>query len=405
MTTTETTTAAELFSRTLRLDSRPNPYPLYEQMLDLPVTEMSDGSWLVSRHADIKRVLHDPRISANRLDPNAPDPGEAKAPASFLVQDAPSHDRLRGLVMKEFVPRVIGMRDHLEELVGKLLDAHLSDGPGQLDIVDDLAYPLPVTVICELLGVPQEDEPIFGEFARKLTRGLDPVEEPDEAEIRELTQVRNALIDYLNGLIVEKTRNPGDDLLSAFMPADPTVDRLGPLDLRATLALLLIAGHETTVNLIANGTLALLRNPDALARLRNEPELATMLVEEVLRYDPPVQMTARSTTADIEIGGVLVPAGSALRVMLAAGNRDTDVFADADQFVPDRPNNAHLGFGGGVHYCVGAMLARAEAQIALTALSRRLDNPRLVADPPPYRENAVLRGPEHLLVSFDRLRK
>jgi cytochrome P450 len=139
-----------------------------------------------------------------------------------------------------------------------------------------------------------------------------------------------------------------------------------------------------------------------LARLRNEPTLATTLVEEVLRYDPPVQMTARSTTADIEIGGVLVPANSALRVMLAAGNRDPEVFADADRFVPDRPNNAHLGFGGGMHYCVGAMLARAEAQIALTALARRLDNPRLVAEPP-YRDNAVLRGPEHLLVSFDRL--
>jgi len=405
MTTTETLTADELFSRTLRLDSRSNPYPLYERMLELPPTRMSDGTWLISRHEDIKRLLHDPRISANRLDPDAPDPGEAKAPASFLVQDAPSHDRLRRLVMDQFVPRVIGMRDHLDDLVGSLLDAHVNDGPGQLDVVNDLAYPLPVTVICELLGVPQEDEPIFGEFARKLTRGLDPVEEPDEAEIRELTQVRNALIDYLNGLIEEKTRTPGDDLLSAFMPTDPDVDRLGPLDLRATLALLLIAGHETTVNLIANGLLTLLRNPDALARLRNEPALATTLVEEVLRYDPPVQMTARSTTADIEIGGVLVPAGSALRVMLAAGNRDADVFADADRFVPDRPNNAHLGFGGGVHYCVGAMLARAEAQIALTALARRLDNPRLVADPPPYRDNAVLRGPEHLLVSFDRLHK
>ena len=401
--TTTATIADELFSQTLALDSRPNPYPLYERMLQLPVTQMTDGSWLISRYDDVYRLLHDPRISANRLDPNAPAPQDMPAPTSFLVQDAPSHDRLRQLVMDQLVPRVIGLRDHLEQLVGNLLDAHLSDGPGQLDVVADLAYPLPVTVICELLGVPQEDEPIFGEFARKLTRSLDPVEDPTEQELRETLQTRAALIGYLNGLIEEKSHNPGDDLLSALMPTDPEADRMGPLDLRATLALLLIAGHETTVNLIANGTLELLRNPDVLARLRAEPALATTLVEEVLRHDPPVQMTARSTLADIEIGGVLVPARSRLRVMLAAGNRDADVFADADRFVPDRANNAHLAFGGGMHYCVGAMLARAEAQIALTALSRRLDNPRLVADPPPYRDNAVLRGPEKLLVSFDRL--
>ena len=174
-------------------------------------------------------------------------------------------------------------------------------------------------------------------------------------------------------------------------------------ELLSTMALLLVAGHETTVNLIANGTLALLRHPNVLDRLRHEPDLVVTLVEEVMRYDPPVQFRTRTTLAEVEAAGMIIPEGATVVLLLASGSRDPARFPDADRFVPDREDNQHLGFGGGNHYCVGAPLARIEAHIALGALARRLVDPRLVADPPPYRQNAALRGPEHLFVQFDRL--
>jgi cytochrome P450 len=174
-------------------------------------------------------------------------------------------------------------------------------------------------------------------------------------------------------------------------------------NLVVTMILLLIAGHETTVNLITNGTLTLLRYAAELERLRDYPEQAPVVVEEVLRFEPPVQFITRFALSDIEIGGVTVPRGSGMRLLLAAGNRDPARFINPDHFDPDRPDNEHLGFSGGIHYCVGAPLARIEGQVALAALARRLVNPRLIEDPPPYRPNAVLRGPRHLLVDFDRI--
>ncbi|MEU8684184.1 cytochrome P450 [Streptomyces sp. NPDC048611] len=400
MTTSTAPSAMDLFAQVLRYEHRADPYPYYAQLGREPVTRMDDGSWLVSGHREIRQLLHDPRSSADRLDPRNKVPKPAR---SLLMQDPPLHDQLRRVVTDEFIPRIMGMRDHLGELVDGLLDAHISDHPGQLDVVADLAYPLPVTVICELLGVPREDEALFGSLARRLTRGLDPIDTQTEEEIRELDQARGELVQYLEGLITGRRADPGSDLLSGLMFHQDPDDVMGPIQLRVTLGLLLIAGHETTVNLIANGTLALLRNPDVLARLRTDPDLATPLVEEVLRHDPPVQMSGRSALADIDLGGTTIPKGSRIRLLLAAGNRDATRFDDPERFVPDRRDNAHLGFGGGLHYCIGATLARAEAQIALTALARRLGSPRLVADPPPYRENAILRGPEQLLVAFDRL--
>lgn len=399
-TTTPLSTSASVpFAHALRQENRADPYPYYAQVRQQPVVRMENGTWLVSGYHEIAQLLNDPRISADRLSPQTPEP----ALRSILVQDPPRHDRLRRLVTEAFIPRIMDMRDHIAELVAQLLDAHTSERPGQLDVVADLAYPLPVTVICELLGVPKEDEPIFGSLSRRLTLALDPIDTPTEEEILDLQQARGELIQYLEGLIEQRQGEPRDDLLSALMASGDEEGPMGPLDLRVTLVLLLIAGHETTVNLIANGMLALLRNPEALARLRAEPELATPLVEEVLRYDPPVQMSARSTLADIDIAGTTIPKGSRVHILLAAGNRDARRFPEPDRFLLDRQDNTHLGFGGGLHYCVGASLARAEAQLALTALAHRLDAPRLVADPPPYRANAALRGPEHLMVAFDRL--
>ena len=222
-------------------------------------------------------------------------------------------------------------------------------------------------------------------------------------EIAELEQTRREWREYLMPMIAQRSQHPGTDLISALLTEGDPATRMTLAELGITLGMLLIAGHETTVNLVANGTLALLRNPEALARLRTRPELAPAVVEEVLRYDPPVQMTVRRATADIEVDGRTIQAGEHVSLLLAAGNRDLRRFADPDAFWPERPNNAHLAFGSGVHYCFGAALARMEAHAALTAIATRLDNPRLVDDPPRYRPNTTLRGPAELPVAYHAL--
>jgi cytochrome P450 len=394
-----TATAAELFAQILDPANRANPYPLYAQLRETPVAPIGDGWYAVSSYAGIDALLHDPRIGKDQRKTDIPLTGAQRiAPRPFLALDPPEHDRLRRLVMHQFTPaRVNAMHDRIVELVNELLDAQRERR--QIDIVDQFAYPLPVTIICELLGVPREDEVRFHEWADTLAHSLDP--DPDETMSQGTMLAAQQLATYMRGLIAERREHPTDDLLSALAIGDDPAGRMTDPDLIITMILLLIAGHETTVNLIANGTLTLLRYPAELERLRADPSRAPFVIEEVLRYEPPVQFAPRFALADIALGGTTIPDGSGIRIMLAAGNRDPLRFQDPDRFDPDRPDNEHLGFGGGIHYCVGAPLARMEGQIALTTLGRRLVNPRLVADPPPYRPNAVLRGPRHLLVEFD----
>ncbi|MYV77362.1 cytochrome P450, partial [Streptomyces sp. SID1046] len=211
---------------------------------------------------------------------------------------------------------------------------------------------------------------------------------------------------YLAGLIEERRKNPGEDMLSQLAAVDEEPDgSMSTLEIISTAALLLIAGHETTVNLITNGMLTLLRHPDVLRRLREDPQLSVPIVEELLRYEPPVQLLPRrSALADIEVGGVTIPKGATVSLILASGNRDPKRFENPDRFDPDRTDIQHLGLGSGIHSCFGAPLARLEAQLALSELARRLENPRLLADPPPYRQNAVLRGPRHLPIACDGIR-
>jgi cytochrome P450 len=306
-------------------------------------------------------------------------------------------------MMGQFTPaRVASMHDRVVALVDGLLDAQRDHG--RLDVVDDFAYPLPVTVICELLGVPREDEPHFHGWATALARSLDPAQGMAEEDVRRAAQAAMQMIEYLGGLVAERRARRAADLLSGLVAGDDPAGRMDERELISTMALLLVAGHETTVNLITNGMLALLRHPDALEWLRRDPEIVVPLVEELLRYDPPVQFRTRTTLADVDLAGVTIPKGASVALLLASGSRDPARFRDADRFVPDRADNQHLGFGGGIHYCVGAPLARIEAHIALGALARRLVGPRLVTDPPPYRDNASLRGPENLFVDFDGLR-
>lgn len=309
--------------------------------------------------------------------------------------------------MRQFGPphrpeRIEGMRSWLTEITTKLIDDFAGKHP--VDIVEDFAYPLPVTAICKVLGVPFEDQPRFRGWADAIVANADPTTGTFEERLRRRSQVSAELSQYLGGLADAHTRQPSDDLLSGLVTDSGDGEPMSREDLLATVVLLLVAGHETTVNLITNGMLTLLRNPDVLDRLNREPGLIIGLVEELLRYEPPVhQLTSGTALADIDIDGTAIPEGSPVVLVLAAGSRDPDHFPDPDRFDPDRTDNAHLGYGSGIHYCFGAPLARVETQVALPELARRLVNPRLVTDPPPYRPNPVLRGPRHLLVEYDAI--
>jgi cytochrome P450 len=372
------------------------------------VSREEDGTYVVSTADEIAALLHDPRVSSDsRKYPRDHPRLQGGGLGGFIERDPPDHDRLRRQVMRHFGPpqdpgRIDGMRPWLAEVVAGLIDG-FRDG-NQVDVVDDFAYPFPVTVITRILGVPREDEPRFSRWIAAITETIDPALLRDPENQRKRGQATAELGRYLAGLIEAHRRSPGDDMLSGLV-TDPGPE--GPIseeDLIGTARLLLLAGHETTVNLISNGMLTLLRHPDLLERLRHEPDLVIGMVEELLRYEPPVQMLPnRLALDDIDIAGTTIPRGSLITLVLAAGNRDPGRFRDPDRFHPEREDNQHLGFGGGIHLCFGAPLARTEAQIALPELARRLENPRLVADPPPYRETPVLRGPRHLLVEFDRL--
>jgi cytochrome P450 len=402
---------ATIFDQILDPANRANPYPLYAELRKTPVTGQPDGTYVVSTYDEIVALLHDRRVSSDpRSHPefggSAPGyEGAPGLPLSFINRDPPEHDRLRALAMQPFGPpctpgRIEGMRPWLTEVANGLISRMA--GKDRVDVVADFAYPLPVTAICTLLGVPLGDQPHFRVWADGLVETVDPTTGTFQERMGRRGAVLAELGQYLGKLADARARRPGDDLISGMLAGTgphPPMDRG---DVVATASLLLVAGHETTVNLISNGMLTLLRHPDVLDRLRREPGITTMLVEELLRYEPPVQMrTNRSTLTDIPIAGTIIPAGSPLALVHAAGNRDPRRFANPERFDPDRAENQHIAFNSGIHYCFGAPLARVEAQVALTLLALRLVNPRLVADPPPYRHNPELRGPRNLLVELD----
>ncbi|MEV0592951.1 cytochrome P450 [Nonomuraea cavernae] len=398
-------TADTLLERITDYANRPDPYPLYSELREAgPVVRQADGSYLIGTYHEINALLRDPRISADPRNRLAPAPGlsEEASQLPFLRLDDPTHHRLRTLAMRPFGPphspgRIDAMRGQITELTKELIDG-LRDR-AQVDLVDDFAYPLPVTVICRLLGVPREDEPLFRQWSDTIVASAD-VKPGDDATERDPAgeQARIEMGRYLVDLAEQRRGHPSDDMLSAFINEPDPAMRLTNEELAETAVLLLIAGHETTVNLITNGVLTLLRHPDQLDRLRRDPGLLPSAVEELLRYEPPVHMRERVPLADIDVAGSTVPKGTSLILVLASGNRDPERFHEPDRFDPARPDNQHLGFGGGIHFCYGAPLARIEAHIALGALIPHLGTTTLAQDPPPYRHNAMLRGPRHLPV-------
>jgi pimeloyl-[acyl-carrier protein] synthase len=386
-----------------------DPYPLYHRLRATdPVHRSPLGFWVLTRHADVLAVLRDPRMSR---DPRRSErvallrataevdellAAEEAAP-SMLFVDPPDHTRLRTLVNKAFTPAAVErLRPRVEELVAGLLDR--AAGAGAMDVVEELAYPLPVTVICELFGVPEADRDRFRAWSRGLVHLLDPLVAADALE--RALHARQALRGYLGGLIAERRAHPAGDLLTALIAAEDQGHQLTEAELVSMCVLLLVAGHETTVNLIANGMLALLRDPEARARLQADPALARGAVEELLRYDSPVQFTSRHALEDLDVSGRRVRAGETVVAVLGAANRDPAQFPGPDRLDLARAPNRHLAFGGGIHFCLGAPLARMEAAVAIPAMLARLPGLAQGPGPPLRRDTVTLRGLSSLPVTF-----
>ena len=382
-----------------------NPYPFYRALREEdPVHQSPLGFWVCTRYDDAVMILRDPRFGregmAKLMEARLGLTQDTSRARDMLFQDPPDHTRLRALVSRAFTPRVVEvMRPHIQEIVDGLLDR--VDGARAMDVIEDLAYPLPVTVICEMLGVPAADQDIFKTWTTDIARSLDAAILPADSDaIPRGRDARLGLADYFRSLIATRRKDPKPDLLSALIAAEEEGNKLSEGELVSTCMLLLIAGHETTVNLIGNGLLALLQHPDQLRALRDDPELIQTGVEELLRFDGPVQRTGRMTTAEVEIGDKRIPRDSVVVSVIGAANRDPKQFADPDRLDVSRKDNRHIAFGFGIHFCLGAPLARLEGQIALGTLLRRMPKLALVSDVPEWRESSTLRGLKSLPVTF-----
>jgi cytochrome P450 len=391
-----------------------NPFAIYALLRTVrPVMRMpvqgyeGPGVWFLTRYDDVHEALRDPRYSADRMRAPIIRENIERLPAflqqttqsvrSMLNMDPPDHTRVRKLANKAFTPRrIAALRGHIETIVDELLAPVTNEG--RMDVIEALAAPLPAIVIAELLGVPAEDHRQFKSWAAEIVAGLG---QPNLGARRESTApAMQKLFAYLSDIIAARRREPRDDLISALVLAQEEEDALSDSELLATANLLLIAGHETTTNLIGNGLLALLREPDERQRLREDHALLPTAVEELLRYDGPVQATVRVAREDLEIGGNSVEAGSLILVGIGAANHDPEVFEEPERLDVGRDPNPHLAFGFGPHFCLGAPLARLEGEIALGALLERFPRMKLETEAPQYRSNPVLRGLVSLPVSF-----
>jgi cytochrome P450 len=397
---------------------RADPYPFYQELRErAPVhwdaSDSPSGRWVLSCHRDVVAALRDPRVSAVRLPiPTSADwmPDELRAAASqvlramphqLLFLDPPDHTRLRSLISKAFTPRLVeAMRPRIAALTDTLLDA--VQEAGQMEVIEELAYPLPAIVIAELLGVPPEDRDLFIRWSSDFGAFLDSSSLTLEQALQALGGVAQ-FMEYFRGIIEQHQAEPRDDLLQGLLAAQERGDVLSEDELLANLVLLLAAGHGTTTHLIGNGLLALLRHPEELRRLADDPNLISTAVPELLRYDSPVQLTGRLAREALTIGDQPIAPGERLVVLLGAANRDPAQFADPDRLDVGRPEGRLLSFGYGIHFCLGAPLARVEAEVVLTALLRRWPNLHLAPtalDSLEWQPSIVFRGLRALPVAL-----
>jgi cytochrome P450 len=405
----QTATSAPLFNP-LSPEFIRNPYPHYARMRTTDPMHLTPlGMYVASRHAEASLVLRDKRFgkeyaerTARRYGPKImEEPLFRSFSLTMLQQDPPDHTRLRGLVVKAFTARrVEDMRPRIQQVVDETLDRIIPQG--KMDLIEDFAFRLPVTIICDMLGIPDEHRELFYTGARDSGRILEPVPlSPEEIKQGNARSAMSSM--YFQQLFELRRKNPGDDLTTQLVQAEEDGSKLTNEELTANIILLFGAGHETTVNLIGNGLLALHRNPDQLALLKAKPELITNAIEEFLRYDSSVQMTGRVTLEDIEdLGGKRIPKGETVLCLLGSANHDPAVYPDHPERLDIvRPNVKPLSFGGGIHFCLGAQLARIEAEIAISTLLRRLPDLRLDdAENPEWRQSFVLRGLTRLPASW-----
>jgi cytochrome P450 len=396
---------------------RENPYPLYERLRrEQPVFRSSRGIWYLTRYADVDAALHDPRLSNNRertvrwavqyAGTDRITRVRMRLRGSILSVDPPDHTRVRTLVSRAFATwRMDALRPRIERIVADLLDTVEAAGPC-FDLIAALACPLPIAVICELLGIPTADRG----HVRRWAQTLDDLEAtsapaatavPAATALERIEQVASEIENFLRDLIRARQAQPGNDLLSALVTARQCDDRLSEDELLSTCLLLLATGHDAPINVIGNGMLALLRNPDELRRLQDNPSLIRSAVEELLRYDSPIQMRLRIVAETVEVRGQILTEGEAVFVVLGSANRDPDQFPDPDRLDLTRPALGHLSFGDGPHFCVGARLVRLEAQVAIGMLVRRFPSLQLDTDSIDWRRNPPnLRGLASLPVAF-----
>jgi cytochrome P450 len=379
-----------------------DPYPVLRAMRERHPIVFDEGTdqWILTRHADVNRLLRDRRLGrtylhvASHKQMGRPAPPDWHEPFTILNgngmldREPPDHTRLRRLVLKAFTPRTVeNLRTRIQGLVDGYIDAF--GGAGEVDLIADYIEPLPVTVIAELLGVPEADRRLLRPWSRDicLMYELNPPDESAHKAVRASLEFS----DYLRALLAERRKRPTDDLLSGLAAVVDDGDQLTEDELIGTCVLLLNAGHEASVNGAGNGWWTLFRHPDQLARLREEPDLASTAIDELLRFDTPLPLFERWVLEEIEVAGVTLPRGSEVALQFASANRDPDAFVRPDELDLTRSPNPHLTFGAGIHYCLGAPLARLELQAAFTTLLRRAPRLELIEEPR-WKPTYVLRG-------------
>jgi cytochrome P450 len=424
-------TPEEAWAEAMKFENRWNPYPFFDELRKTPVARVTkSGVYAVTGYREIMALAHDPRVSSDLRNSSvglaqtsgteakeAPPAAEMMTKyggePSMITSDPPLHDLSRRQAMRHFGPPhspdlIPGMEAYCVSIVNDLLDK--AKGKTRIDVVDDYAYPLPVAVICRLMGVPLEDEARFHGWIADLFAGLDMGPEAATEEGRRLKEKsdvgRGALLKYLIGLIESAEKSPvGDGMISKLVHDDGPDGRMSSAAILTNTMLLLIAGHDSTVNTIFHCVLTFLQNPGSIDLLRQQPELIPRAIEEVLRLQSAVQFfPSRSALADIEIAGTTIPKGAPIFLIYGAGNRDPEHFPNPNKFDLQREQKESLGWGAGIHTCFGGPLARLEVNTAIELFLRRVENPRLVVAPPPYRPSQIFRGPIHCLIDIDGIK-